>query len=598
MKNNYLLLLLISFFATVPVFSEQILVTDQNSYGTWYNAYYIDTETETAIYRYDNPTASGTGTTVPETFKYNNVTYTIVEIGSQAFRGEYLGKPAHFSIPKTITKVGYYIFLKSNQQVEYLKCYAVTPPALEDNAFITSNYKSSTLYVPMQSIKLYKVADQWKDWGTILPIDYTSSYSFCVDGIYYGIDDETNKTVKVTYFGYNSTDDNAWSDYEGEINIPSTVTYNGVTYTVARIGNYAFDNSSPTKVTIADGATKLGKYSYRNCDELTTISIPSTIQSIGQECFDGCTSLNSFTSNAITPPSLDEDVFKGVDCQHGILYVPEESVDEYKAADGWKNWGTIVPIGYEPPQDVSLIDGEAYTNNIDRECTSLTYTRTFAYANVWNALYVPISIDVANNISRFDIAEIFAVCPYKDTNNDGVIDASDDNFLVVNRKLSGLTNPNLPYLIRPKNTGECVIPSADNVLYKAETNKVICSTTTDTYTFTGLNSPTSVSGSTTYYMAYDGTMDSSPTTAVTIKPNRWIMDIKHNNYGYISSSSSKSFNVVVIGEDIDMSTVIKMTNIYKSADSIIYTIDGKKVNSHNILPSGAYIKGGKKYNVK
>ena len=56
-----------------------------------------------------------------------------------------------------------------------------------------------------------------------------SAYSFEVDGIYYYITNTSTNEVNVTYktTSYNS--------YTGVVNIPSTVSYNGTTYTITGI---------------------------------------------------------------------------------------------------------------------------------------------------------------------------------------------------------------------------------------------------------------------------------------------------------------------------------------------------------------------------
>jgi ABC-type antimicrobial peptide transport system permease subunit len=58
-----------------------------------------------------------------------------------------------------------------------------------------------------------------------------------------------------------------------EVTIPSTVEYNGQTYTVDRISSYAF----------------------YGCQSLTTVTMPNTIKSIGYEAFRECFALNSTT---------------------------------------------------------------------------------------------------------------------------------------------------------------------------------------------------------------------------------------------------------------------------------------------------------------
>ena len=65
-----------------------------------------------------------------------------------------------------------------------------------------------------------------------------TAHDFEVDGIYYNIIDDTNKTVAVTYKGdYYSSYSN---EYTGSVVIPKSVTYNEEFYSVTSIGDYAF----------------------------------------------------------------------------------------------------------------------------------------------------------------------------------------------------------------------------------------------------------------------------------------------------------------------------------------------------------------------
>ena len=50
-------------------------------------------------------------------------------------------------------------------------CYTETVPSTHYNAFHRSPYRSATLHVPYASIKAYKSADPWKDFGSIVPLD-------------------------------------------------------------------------------------------------------------------------------------------------------------------------------------------------------------------------------------------------------------------------------------------------------------------------------------------------------------------------------------------------------------------------------------------
>ena len=100
----------------------------------------------------------------------------------------------------------------------------------------------------------------------------STAYDFEVDGIYYRIISNKNKTVEVCT-------NNDYIDGLGEIvhpytqsciSIPEYCTYNGVTYRVTRIGAQAF----------------------YCCTRLTSIEIPNSVTSIGSYAFYGCTGLN------------------------------------------------------------------------------------------------------------------------------------------------------------------------------------------------------------------------------------------------------------------------------------------------------------------
>lgn len=102
--------------------------------------------------------------------------------------------------------------------------------------------------------------------ATILPA-MAEAYDAYIDGIYYNFDKEA-RTATVTHRNYNEWNQNA---YSGTVNIPATVIYNGELYDVTSIGSFAF----------------------QYCNNLTSITIPSSVVSIGSEAFSGTGWLNN-----------------------------------------------------------------------------------------------------------------------------------------------------------------------------------------------------------------------------------------------------------------------------------------------------------------
>ena len=158
-----------------------------------------------------------------------------------------------------------------------------------------------------------------------------------IDGIYYNLND-ANKTAEVTYYQY-SNNNNA---YIGDVIIPNDVTYNNITYIVNSIGEYAFRNCTdltsaqipnsiitigqeafynsgwynnqangllyldnclicykgekPTgNVTINYGTRIIAERTFNECRDIISISIPSSVVTIGSKAFRYCTNLISIT---------------------------------------------------------------------------------------------------------------------------------------------------------------------------------------------------------------------------------------------------------------------------------------------------------------
>ena len=137
-----------------------------------------------------------------------------------------------------------------------------------------------------------------------------NAHDFEVDGIYYNITSSSNKTVEVTYRG--TSFDQYSNEYTGSVVIPSSVTYNGTTYSVTTIGSEAFYSCSGlTSVTIPNSVTSIGWSAFDGCSGLTSVTIPNSVTSIGSSAFFDCSGLTSVTiPNSVT--SIENYAF--IDC--------------------------------------------------------------------------------------------------------------------------------------------------------------------------------------------------------------------------------------------------------------------------------------------
>ena len=97
----------------------------------------------------------------------------------------------------------------------------------------------------------------------------------------YTVTDEDAKTVSIA--------EAEAATLTGAITIPSSVTYETVTYTVTSIADYGFgSNEDITEVTIPNTVTSIDEGAFYGCDGLTGISLPSTLTTIGNSAFYHC----------------------------------------------------------------------------------------------------------------------------------------------------------------------------------------------------------------------------------------------------------------------------------------------------------------------
>ena len=85
--------------------------------------------------------------------------------------------------------------------------------------------------------------------------------------------------------------------YSGNIVVPEKVkARDGVEYPVSAFADNAFKECGGlTSVTIPSSVTSLGEWCFSGCYSLTSITIPSSVTSLGYACFDHCYGLTSIT---------------------------------------------------------------------------------------------------------------------------------------------------------------------------------------------------------------------------------------------------------------------------------------------------------------
>ena len=89
-----------------------------------------------------------------------------------------------------------------------------------------------------------------------------------------------------------------------------------------------------TSITIPSSVTSLGNSCFAECSGLTSITIPSSVTSLGEDCFDCCSGLETvyFKGNV---PTFYYDSKPGIPTTT-IIKVPKEYLQDYKDAFGYR----------------------------------------------------------------------------------------------------------------------------------------------------------------------------------------------------------------------------------------------------------------------
>lgn len=148
------------------------------------------------------------------------------------------------------------------------------------------------------------------------------------------------------------------------LNGKSKVSYR-IPETVTLIGNYAFYFcSNLTSITIPSYVSSIGSNAFY-ASGLTSVTIPASVATIGTYAFGYCTGLTSIYAYASTPVYLSStsSVFYNVNKTTCTIYVPNGSKSLYQAAYQWEDFTNIFEFTTDVP-DVNSENIKLYPNPV------------------------------------------------------------------------------------------------------------------------------------------------------------------------------------------------------------------------------------------
>lgn len=102
---------------------------------------------------------------------------------------------------------------------------------------------------------------------------------------------------------------------------------------------------------VPEGVTTVNPFAFMMTQAVGTLTLPSTLKSIGELAFYYSTSFRNVICKATVPPTFSSSLidptyglFDNAVYAQAILFVPDESVEAYKAAPGWREFAEILPM--------------------------------------------------------------------------------------------------------------------------------------------------------------------------------------------------------------------------------------------------------------
>lgn len=80
------------------------------------------------------------------------------------------------------------------------------------------------------------------------------------------------------------------------------------------------------------------------CTNLKTVTIGKSVTKINSKAFAECKGFESIICKAENPPTTNSDAFENSYIENVTLYVPNNTLNEYKSKNPWSKFGKILTI--------------------------------------------------------------------------------------------------------------------------------------------------------------------------------------------------------------------------------------------------------------
>ena len=334
---------------------------------------------------------------------------SIKSIGNYAFSS--CEKLKSVSIPNSVTSIGDYVFRRCSALTSITIPNSVTSMG-EGAFFLCENLSSINLSSSLTTIE----KEAFFSCKSLTSIDIPNSVTEIRENAFEECYNLSSITVPdgVT-IGFQAFDKTAWYNnqpngvvylgrhlytYKDKYNMPEKTSID-IKEGTCSISEYAFQFClNIVSITIPNSMERIAKGAFDGCKGLTSITLPNSVSSIGSFAFSGCSALKSITiPNSVTtieclfpvctsltsvvignnvtsihdeafykchslkdmycyaeqvPETNNPLIFSESNYRNATLHVPTSSLEAYKTAEKWKDFGHIVALTNNDPKPTGM----------------------------------------------------------------------------------------------------------------------------------------------------------------------------------------------------------------------------------------------------
>ena len=216
----------------------------------------------------------------------DDILYKVARIDDKAFDG--CARLTSITIPDSVTSIGNYAFCNCSNLTSITLPDSVT--SIGKEAFKMC-YALTSITIPSSVTDIGD--DAFEECTKLTSITIPDS----VTSIGYGVFSKCSNLTSINVDNNNPIYDsrnNCNAIIETKTNTLIADCKNTIIPdSVTSIGDYAFQNSEITSITIPDSVERIGISAFYYCQNLTTITIPASVTSIGKGAFSNCSGVTS-----------------------------------------------------------------------------------------------------------------------------------------------------------------------------------------------------------------------------------------------------------------------------------------------------------------